>query len=374
MSKTIGVTGPGGFVARWAIERLGRDEACEVVTLDRASWEKHSELRDFVARCDVILHLAGINRADDTLLENGNAELARLLTAACREAGATPHIVYSSTTKREEDSPYGRGKRKAESELEAWAAEMGGAVTTLVIPNVYGAGCRPYYNSAVATFCHQLTHDEQPRVHEDREIELLWVSDLADCLAEIALNTPPTAPVIERLQGDVKLRVTELLAVLEEFRVAYFDRDVVPNLTTPWRASLYGTFLSHLELDDHRHRPPVHTDERGGLCEVIKTDGGGQVFFSTTAPGVTRGNHYHTRKIEWFCVVRGEATIRLRAIGGDAVHEFHVTGASPEFISIPVMHTHSIENTGDDELLTMFWCNELFDADDADTHYLPVAA
>ena len=140
MSKTIGVTGANGFVARWAIERLKRDESRRVVTLDRASWSDRAALRDFVSQCDGILHLAGINRAEDDLLDHGNAELARLLTAACREAGATPHIVYSSTTKREEDSPYGRGKLKAEKELESWANETGGGLSTLVIPNVYGAG------------------------------------------------------------------------------------------------------------------------------------------------------------------------------------------------------------------------------------------
>ena len=128
-----------------------------------------------------------------------------------------------------------------------------------------------------------------------------------------------------------------------------------------------------MELEDHRHRPEVKTDDRGQLMEIIKMASAGQVFFSTTKPGVIRGNHYHTRKVEWFCVLKGEAAIRLRSICGGDVREFRVSGDRPDFISIPVLHTHHIENVGDTELLTMFWCNEIFDAADPDTHYAQVA-
>lgn len=372
MNKTIGVTGPRGFVARWVIERLGRDPDTTVVTLPRDAWEKAAALESFVSRCDAIVHLAGVNRGTDQEVEQTNGKLAERLTSACRDAGVTPHLVYSSTTKRSDDTPYGRGKRHAEQVFSDWATENGAAATTLVIPNVYGAGCRPFYNSVVATFAHQLTHGETPSITGDASLELLWVGDLAERIAGVALGTTASGPTVETLQGSSTLQVSELLELLESFRSSYFDRDVVPDLTTPFHTTLYSTFLSYLELADHVHRPPVHTDARGGLCEVIKTDAGGQVFFSTTEPGVTRGNHYHTRKCEWFCVVRGEATIRLRHIHGDEVHELRVSGEQPEFLSIPVLHTHSIENHGEGELLTLFWTNELFDAENPDTFYLDV--
>lgn len=372
MNKTIGVTGPRGFVARWVTERLGRESDCAVVPLPRQAWQDPAALVAFATRCDAIIHLAGVNRGTDEEVEQTNGDLAERLTEACRSAGATPHIIYSSTTKRTDDTPYGRGKRRAEQVLADWAEEAGATATTLVIPNVYGAGCRPNYNSVVATFCHRLTHGETPSVTGDATLDLLWVGDLAERVATIALGEPKSGSHLETLSGSGTLKVTELLTLLEGFRDSYFERDVVPDLTNPLRATLYSTFLSHLDLEDHVHRPPVHTDARGGLCEVIKTDAGGQVFFSTTEPGVTRGNHYHTRKCEWFCVVRGEATIRLRHIHGETVHEFRVSGERPEFLSIPVLHTHSIENHGDAELLTLFWTNELFDADNPDTFYLDV--
>lgn len=369
--QRIGVTGPRGFIAGRLLARLRHDPRYEVIAWDRACWDSPTELERLAADCDTIVHLAGVNRGDEQEVYETNLRLAEQITQACKATGAKPRIVFSSTTQRDADNPYGRGKLAAERVLVEWAEAVDASLTTLVVPNVYGAGCRPHYNSVVATFCHQLIHGETPRVIEDREVEFLWVNDLVErLLGEIAA---PTAGVVtHRVEGRAKTTVSGLLATLEGFHTDYFDRVVVPDLTDPFRSSLYTTFLSHVDLDDHRHRQTFHSDMRGDLCEVIKLAGAGQVFFSTTKPGVTRGNHFHTRKIEWFCVVRGEAVIRLRRVGDVAVREFRVRGDSPEFISIPVMHTHSIENVGQGELLTLFWTNELFDADDADTYYEPV--
>lgn len=369
MNKRVGVTGPNGFVAGWVLRQLRRDPACEVITLARETWGSPSALRTWVSKCDVIIHLAGVNRGEPGEVESKNAALAERLVQACRETATTPHIVYASTKKRTEDSPYGRGKLRAEQTFAAWSEESGASVTTLVIPNVYGAGCKPFYNSVVATFCHQLAQGEQPTIVEDRTIDFIWVGDLAERIARVAKGGKPHAVITVQVHGSAALRISELLKILKGFRRDYFERDVVPDLTTPLLSTLYTTFLSHIDLADHVHRPKLHSDARGDLCEVVKTATGGQVFFSTTKPGVTRGNHYHTRKAEWFCVVRGKATIRLRKIDCDEVTEFHVSGEKPEFVSIPVLHTHSIENSGDNELLTLFWCNERFDPADADTHF-----
>lgn len=367
----IGITGPNGFIATHLISHLHRETDHEVVTCPRTAFDSPGDLEAFVSKCDVVVHSAGVNRGEPTEVESVNAQLAEQLVEACESANVAPRIVFTSTTQRDADNPYGRGKLRAEEILSQWAVKNKSQCVTLVIPNVYGAGCRPFYNSVVATFCHQLTHAEQPKILEDRVVEFVWINDLVPQITKSALNQ--AVPTKLHVSGGTTLKVSELLSILEEFRDAYFEKNVVPGLGTSLRASLYSTFLSHVDLKDHRHMPPLHTDERGALCEVIKITGGGQVFFSTTKPGITRGNHYHTRKVEWFCVVKGEATIRLRRIGDDKITEFHVSGDRPEFISIPVLHTHSIENSGDSELLTMFWCNEIFDATDADTHFEKVA-
>ncbi len=373
MSRTIGVTGPRGFIASHVIRRLENEPGVTVVTADRGDFDSETGLAEFVQQCDVILHLAAVNRGEADHVYGANKWLTEQLTKALANAEVRPHVVFASSTQRDCDGAYGRSKRESELELTLWAERNDASLVIAVIPNVYGAGCKPFYNSVVATFCHQLANGEPLQVKEDRVVEFLWVNDVVDSLVAYASKESVPEVRVEHLMATARLRVTELRDLLMSYRNAFFDTGVVPELTDSLHASLYSTFLSYVSLDNHRHKPQVHADNRGNLFEIIKLAGGGQVFFSTTLPGVIRGNHYHTRKVEWFCVVRGKALIKLRRIDDREVHEFRVSGENPEFISIPVLHTHSIENVGDEELLTMFWCNEIFDASDADTIFANVA-
>ena len=370
--RRIGVTGPHGFIAGHLIERLGREPNVEVVTADRATFADPRLLREFVTGCDAIVHLAGVNRGVDEEVQRANHELADQLAEAIEATGAKPHLLYSSSTQRSRGNVYGDAKQYGESRFTELAVSHDVPVTVLVIPNVYGPGCKPFYNSVVATFCHQLAHGETPQVLTDRRVEFVGVRELIEFIWR-HVSDRPYNPRIMWVPAGAQLGVSELLAKLVRFRDDFLQRHVVPDLAHPLDASLYATFLSYVDLDRHRHRPQVHADDGGSLYEIIKLANGGQVFFSTTKPGVTRGDHYHTRKVEWFCVLKGEAVIRLRRVGQREMREFHVSGESPEFISIPVFHTHHIENIGDGELLTMFWCNEIFSADDPDTFFEKVA-
>ena len=156
----------------------------------------------------------------------------------------------------------------------------------------------------------------------------------------------------------------------------YFAGGFVPDLSNESRRQLFATFCSHLPAEAQRHEPPKHADARGDFVEVLKLREAGQVSFSTTKPGITRGDHYHTRKFEWFCVVRGEAIIRVRPVGAgsDEIIEHRCTGEAPRFITIAPMHTHNITNVGTEELLTLFWISEAYDSEDADTFFEPVIA
>jgi len=372
MKFQVGITGAGGFIGSHLTARVEHEDGWAALSARRDTLGDSESLGAFVLAADVIVHLAGMNRGDQQEIEAANTSLAEKLVSALEDAGRTPHVIFSSSTQESADNPYGRSKRAAGEILAQWARRTGAPLTTLVIPNVYGAGCRPFYNSVVATFCHQLARHEQPQIHHDKEVEFIHVGELVD---EIVRRIKQPTGVVEavRINGTARLTVSRLLSTLQSFRDAYFDAGVVPELSDSTQRNLYTTFLSHVEPDNLRHQPPLHTDPRGSLVEVIKLAQGGQVFFSTTKPGVVRGNHFHTRKIEWFCVLRGEAVIRLRRVGTNDVKEFHVSGEQPQFISIPVFHTHNIENVGDDELLTMFWCNEIFDQADADTYFERVA-
>ena len=367
---TIGVTGPNGFIASYLVRRLTKRDDVSVRTADRSVFDSREKLDAFVSGCDVICHVAGVNRGDEISVSQGNTRLAQSLVQAIERTNSRPHVIFSSSTQRDRDNSYGNSKRECERILFAGADRLGFRTTVLVIPNVYGPGCRPFYNSVVATFCHQLANGETPVVRQDAEICFVHVNDVVSAfeakISGIGLPVEYLAPI-------ASITVAELLRQLISFQTAFFGDGVIPDQSDSLTAGLYSTFLSYVDLEHHRHRPQVHSDDRGDLFEIIKMANGGQVFFSTTKPGVIRGDHFHTRKFEWFCVVRGLAAIRLRHIQSDEVREFRVSGARPEFVSIPALYTHHIENVGDEELLTMFWCNEIFSAEDPDTFYQKVA-
>jgi UDP-2-acetamido-2,6-beta-L-arabino-hexul-4-ose reductase len=371
-SITVGITGPRGFIASHLARHLSVDPAMRLTCCPRDSFCDAEALGKFVSGTDTIVHLAGMNRGDERQVYETNVSLVDRLVEALGAATKPPHVIFASSTQRDRPNAYGRSKKYGEDRLREWANSTGGRLTILVIPNVFGPGCRPYYNSVVATFCHQLAHEQNPVVIDDQQLELVWVNDLVEAIGQI-IREKRSGTREARVAGTAQLTVLELLAKLQTMRECYFDEHIVPNLSDPFDASLYTTFLSHVDLDDHCHRPRLHTDARGQLFEVLRLAGGGQVFFSTTKPGVIRGNHFHSRKVEWFCVVRGEAVIRLRRVGDDCVREFRVSGKEPQFISVPALYTHQIENIGDDDLLTMFWCNEIFQPGDTDTFYDKVA-
>ena len=374
MSKTIGVTGPNGFIASYVIRRLEQAEQddIQVCSADRSVLADEAKLDQFVSHCDVICHIAGVNRGDELSIHQGNILLAQAITSAIGRTGAAPHVIFASSTQRDRDNAYGQSKKECEKILLRAADEFDFPITVLVIPNVYGPGCKPFYNSVVATFCHQLAQGKKPTILEDNQVCFLHVNNVVDAFVT-EIEQGADGSQIKHLEPAARISVTQLLEKLVAFQTAFFGDGVVPDQADPLDAGLYSTFLSYVDLQDHRHRPPVHRDDRGILFEIIKLANGGQVFFSTTKPGVTRGDHFHTRKFEWFCVVKGRAAIRLRHVQSEEIHEFEVDGDEPEFISIPALYTHHIENIGDEDLLTMFWCNEIFSADDPDTFREKVA-
>lgn len=381
---TVGITGPGGFIANHLARylSLGASRAASteaavenrnrVSTCPREKFLDATALCGFIETCDTIVHLAGMSRGNEQEIHDKNVSLVDRLVHALDSTNRRPHVVFPSSPQRDRSNAYGRSKKYAEGRLREWAGRTGAPLTILVIPDVYGPGCRPYHNSVVATFCHQLAHDQQPVVIGDEELELVLINDLVEATAQI-IAARRSGVHEARVACTARLRTSQLLEKLQAIRDSYFADNVVPDLSTSFDASLYTTFFSSIELNDHSRRPRLHNDARGQFFEVLRLAGGGQIFFSTTRPGVIRGNHLHSRKVKWFCVVRGEAIIRLRRVGEQRVREFRVSGASPEFISVPALCAHQIENVGNEDLLTMFWSNEIFQPGDPDTFSEKVA-
>jgi len=366
--KRIGITGPRGFIAGHLARQLAARPAYEVVTCPRASFADPRTLEDFTRNCDVIVHLAGLNSGSEQDVYDTNVGLVEQLVAALSAAGESPHVIFASSTQRDRATGYGRSKKVGESRLREWAKQANARLTILVIPDVFGPGCRPYYGSMVATFCEQLAHEQRPVLIGDQSLTLVWVNDLIEAI-EQTICEPRDGVHEARVAGSAQILASELLNKLQAISFGYFNENIVPNLADPIDANLYTTFLSHVDLDDHRHQPQLHSDARGQLFEILRLAGGGQIFFSTTRPGLIRGNHFHSRKVEWVCVVRGQAVIRIRRVGDSKFREYRVSGEKPEFISIPALHTHQIENVGPDDLMTMFWCNEIYRPGDPDTFH-----
>jgi len=362
----IAVTGAEGFIGRHVLDRLRREPGLRGVPTGRADFGSRERLVEVLRGCSAVVHCAGVNRGEPENVESGNPALAGQLVAALEVVGGRPRVIYTTSTQERLDNPYGRGKRRAGEILGEWGSRSGAPVVSLVIPNVFGGGGRPFYNSVVATFCHQLALGEEPQIKEDRRLPLVYVNRVADRLVELATSPDLRSGALE-LPADVQASVSEVLTLLRRFRTFLVDRGAVPALGNRFELELYHTFRAYLGPKALEWKSEPRTDARGTLFEIFKQAQGGQTFFSTTKPGIIRGNHYHTRKIEKFCVVKGSAVIRMRRIGTREVIEFPVSGAAPAAVEMPVYHAHHIENTGEGELVTLFWSNEVFDPADPDT-------
>ena len=366
----IGVTGKSGFIATHLINTLGLHyEEFSIVPFERSYFSDTKLLQSFVRECDVIVHLAALNRHNsDQLIFDTNVGLVQQLIEALEETGSTAHVIFASSTQEERDNRYGQSKREGRELLSKWTERSNSSFTGLIIPNVYGPFGEPYYNSVVATFSHQLTHGEAPVIDVDGELKLIYVGELIAEILKVIRNK--TADPALQVKPTAQCRVSELLNQLEKFKGKYFDNGIIPQLDNRFELNLFNTFRCY--MDTEKHFPAnltQHSDQRGSFAEVIKAEIMGQTSFSTTRPGITRGNHYHTRKIERFAVVKGEAEICLRRIGTDDIIKFNLSGNKPAYVDMPIWYTHNITNVGSSELVTLFWINEFFDPSDPDTYY-----
>ncbi len=366
----VGITGQAGFIGTHLYNYLGLfPEEFERVPFRDELFEDEKQFDQFVDSCDTIVHLAALNRHNDPdTIYYTNVRLVRQLIESCKRSGRKHHILFSSSTQEERDNPYGRSKLEGREMLSAWAGKNKEPFTGFVIPNVFGPFGNPYYNSVVATFSHQLTHGEKPVIEIDGYLKMIYVGELVTKITGAIRNSEDDHHRL--LDHTSEIYVSELLDRLHYYKEIYFDKGIIPALQSTFDLNLFNTFRSYI---DPGHFFPFklqpHTDPRGSFVEVIKLHSGGQVSFSTTKPGITRGNHFHTRKVERFAVIRGEARIELRRIGTDKVYSFSLDGQEPSFVDMPVRVTHNITNTGTEDLYTIFWINEFFDPKDADTYF-----
>ncbi len=366
----VGITGQAGFIGKHLYNTLGLfPETYTRVAFEKEFFNDENLLDAFVKQCDIIVHLAAVNRhAEPSKIYSTNVELAQKLRDSLIRTNAKPHVIFSSSTQEERDNPYGNAKKEAREMLSSWASESNSKFTGLIIPNVFGPFGNPYYNSVVATFCYELLNNRKPIIENDNEIELLYVGDLMDEFVKIIKNTINETRYI--IASNKLIYVSEILSILNEFKIVYFNNGEIPLLKSKFELQLFNTFRSFIDLK--KNFPIIlnkNSDERGVFVEIVRHGVSGQTSYSVTLPNITRGNHFHTRKIERFAVIKGKAIIQLRRIGDDEIISFELNGEKPAYVDIPVWYSHKIKNIGEEDLLTIFWINEPFNSSDPDTYF-----
>ena len=364
------VTGAGGFIGRNLCAALDRLVGVE---LNRVfSTTQRNNYSPWIKEADVIYHLAGVNRPKDpSEFVTGNTNFTREILEVAAEGGNVPTLVISSTAQAVKDNDYGKSKRAAEELIEEYSSngKIHGAIYRL--PGVFGKWSRPNYNSVVSTFCHNVANELPLEVRDPSfALPLVYVDDVVQAfLSHLnsrfkGLGTFEVTPIFHATLGEI----ADIISSFPGLRKSLF----APKVGKGLEKRLYSTYLSYLPSDKFSYPMELKKDNRGDLFEWIKSEYFGQIFVSTTKPGITRGNHYHHTKTEKFLVIRGEAEIGFRQIDSDQVITYKVNGSEPTVVDIPTGYTHNITNIGQTELITLFWANEIFDTESPDTYFLEV--
>jgi len=362
--KKIGITGADGLLGFHLRAYLTKINHTEFIVGSRELFQDEKKLNDFVEKVDVVVHLAGATRGDDSEVYKVNKTLTDLLIHSLERSTNPPSVVFSSTVQIQQDTGYGRSKREGGEALLAWGLQAKVPVSVLVIPNVFGEYARPHHNSVIATFATDLIEGRDSEINEGAERIFIYAQDVARILYEYSMNTAHGEFVVE--EGE-KLSIGDVYAMLASFNKEYTDGNI-PHTHSLFQKHLFNTFQSYLPDSYYPHAFHVHSDQRGDLFEILHHKGDGMVFSSTTKKGETRGNHWHTRKMERFTVLQGNAEMNVRKLFSKEIVTYKLSGGTPSFVDTKTFTVHSLVNVGNEDLVTMFWANEIYNKEDPDTY------
>ena len=371
------ITGARGFIGRNLASHLARREDVVIVPYTRDDERAGVPLP--LANVDFVFHLAGVNRPEDPRdFATGNAGFTRRL---CGEVGAIERatgrkipVLFTSSIQAEKENAYGESKRQAEDSLRALAADHHIPVHLFRLPNVFGKWCRPNYNSAVATFCHNLARDLPVHIHDPAApLRLVYIDDVVrGFLAALdGQPVPRDAAGFATIAPEYATSVGEVVDLIRDFRDARSTL-LVRQVGAGFLRALHSTYVSYLPPESFSYPVPKHEDPRGEFVEMLKTVDSGQFSYFTAHPGVTRGGHYHHTKTEKFLVIRGRARFRFRHIDTGETRELLTEGARPEIVETVPGWAHDVTNIGSEEMIVMLWANEVFDRQNPDTYASPL--
>lgn len=365
------VTGAKGFIGKNLIAELKNRKYGDILEYNKET--DPTLLEEYCKEADFVFHLAGVNRPkEQSEFMEGNFGFTSTLLDTLKRYKSTCPVMISSSIQAELDNPYGKSKKAGEDLLFNYSKETGAKVLVYRFPNVFGKWCRPNYNSAVATFCHNIARDLPIQVNDPSVVmNLVYIDDVVNELIyalegnENRVNSFCEVPVVHTTT------LGEIVDLIHSFKKSREDRSV-SNMSDEFTKKLYSTYLSYLPEDKFSYDLKMNVDQRGSFTEFIRTPDRGQVSVNISKPGITKGNHWHHTKNEKFLVVSGNGVIRFRKIDSEEVIEYFVSGNKMEVVDIPTGYTHNIQNLGKIDMVTIMWANEVFDPEKPDTYFLEV--
>jgi UDP-2-acetamido-2,6-beta-L-arabino-hexul-4-ose reductase len=358
------VTGSNGFIGKNLIVRLNE------LNIQVAAYTRENSTQDLeglIKVADCIVHLAGENRPkDEKDFDVVNAGLTMSICDALRSLGENTPIILASSTQAELDNAYGKSKLDAEASVKMLEADTGSPVYVYRLPGVFGKWCKPNYNSVVATFCHNISHNLPIQVNNpDFELSLVYIDDVVEEFVNIIQGAKVDKKKLS-VQPEYKINLGDLANQIKTFRESR-NSLITEEVGSGFVRKLYSAYLSYLSPEQFSYSIPLYGDERGMFAEMLKTKDSGQFSFFTAGPGVTRGGHYHHSKTEKFLVVQGEAKFGFRHVVSDETYEIVVTSNDLKIVETVPGWSHDITNIGAEEIIVMLWANEIFDPDNPDT-------
>lgn len=363
------ITGARGFIAKNLISFLQEETDIELILYDRD--DDFSLIENNIENIDIIFHLAGVNRPKDASeFYEGNTDLTKRLVDLINEKNKNVKLVITSSIQAKLDNDYGKSKKMAEEYILKNIKNY----YIFRLHNVFGKWCKPNYNSVIATFCYNISHDIDITINdENTELELVYIDDICKTFLKLIHNEVDfeKEEYYYYVNPRYKVSLGEIVKKIQEFKND-MNSIYVPNTGNDFVKKLFATYVSYLEPEKMVVEANKNIDERGSFTELVRTFDSGQFSISFSKPGVIRGNHYHHTKMERFIVVKGKAKISFKSVKDDKYFEFVVDDTNVKIVTIPVGYTHNIENIGNDEMILVMWCNELFNTNNPDTYFKEV--
>lgn len=349
----IAITGETGFLGYHLTQYYKYQLGYDVVSLTR-DYQRNIHL---IKDCDWLIHCAGVNRSAS--VGSDNILLATELVQLLQTYDIKINIAFTSSVQEFIGTEYGVGKSEASKILLEYCTQTNKKFISYKLPNLFGPFGKPNYNSVVATFCYNLVNDNVCQVNNNK-VDLCYVYDAIQVM---------TLDDTDHTYVTTSISIKELYEQLSQYHLSY-SKGIIPKLNSKFDIQLFNTYRSFANCT---HEFARYTDDRGYLIELLKSEGTqSQIFFSTTKPGITRGNHFHFNKVERFCVLKGTANISMRKLGSDEVISYIIGEDTNTVVDMPILYTHNITNIGDTELICVFWTNEIFDKEYPDTYFIQV--